>query len=176
MGQKTIMEDFFRIGAVTTAHGVKGELKVFPTTDDPQRYKKLKTVYVETKKERKLFKVLGVKFFKQFVILKLEGIDTMDDALLYKNADLLVERKDAIKCKEDEYFLSDLIGLNVIDEDDKPLGTLTEVYQTGANDVYEITVSPEETFLLPAIKQCVLCVNIPEKYMKVHVLPGLRKS
>ena len=93
------MEDFFQIGIVTTAHGVHGELKVFPTTDDAKRFKKLKNLYIDNGKTTVTKKVESVKFFKQFVILKLEGIDTMDDALLYRNAKLLVERKDAVKCE-----------------------------------------------------------------------------
>lgn len=170
-----IMDDVFRIGVVTTAHGIKGELKIFPTTDDALRYKKLKSVLVNTKKiEMKEYKVQSVKFFKQFVILKLEGIDTMDDALLYKDAELFVERKNAVKCEKDEYFISDLIGLDVYDETDNKIGQLIEVYPTGANDVYEIKTSDESTFLLPAIKDCILNVDIKNNSIKVHVLEGLR--
>ena len=167
------MEDFLRIGVVTTAHGVKGELKVFPTTDDMNRFKKLKSLYVEKKNERKEFKISGVKFFKQFVLLKLEGIDTMDDALLYKDADLLVDRKHAVRLEKDEYFITDLIGLDVFDENNIKIGILKEVYPTGANDVYEIETSVDKTFLLPAIKDCILDVDIKNKKMTVHILEGL---
>ncbi len=167
------MEDFLRIGVVTTAHGVKGELKVFPTTDDMNRFKKLKSLYVEKKNVRKEFKISGVKFFKQFVLLKLEGIDTMDDALLYKDADLLVDRKHAVRLEKDEYFITDLIGLDVYDENNIKIGILKEVYPTGANDVYEIETSDEKTFLLPAIKDCVLDVDIKNNKMTVHILEGL---
>ena len=167
------MEDFLRIGVVTTAHGVKGELKVFPTTDDMNRFKKLKSLYVEKKNVRKEFKISGVKFFKQFVLLKLEGIDTMDDALLYKDADLLVDRKHAVKLEKDEYFITDLIGLDVFDENNEKIGILKEVYPTGANDVYEIETTDDKTFLLPAIKDCILDVDIKNKKMTVHILEGL---
>lgn len=167
------MEEFLRVGVVTTAHGVKGELKVFPTTDDALRFKKLKSLFVDKKNVRKEFKVSSVKFFKQFVILKLEGIDTMDDALLYKDADLYVDRKHAVKCETDEYFITDLIGLRVFDESDKELGILTEVYETGANDVYEITMNDDRTFLLPAIKDCILDVDIKAGSITVHLLDGI---
>ena len=167
------MEDFLRIGVVTTAHGVKGELKVFPTTDDMNRFKKLKSLYVEKKNVRKEFKISGVKFFKQFVLLKLEGIDTIDDALIYKDADLLVDRKHAVKLEKDEYFITDLIGLDVFDENNERIGTLKEVYPTGANDVYEIETPDDKTFLLPAIKDCILDVDIKNKKMTVHILEGL---
>lgn len=167
------MNDYLSVGVVTTAHGVHGELKVFPTTDDAKRFKKLKHVLVENKGETSKRKVVSVKFFKQFVILKLEGIDTMDDALTYKNATLLVDRKDAVKCEEDEYFIADLIGLSVFDDNHDLLGVISEVYQTGANDVYEIKRSDESTFLIPAIKDCILNVNIKENEMVIHLLPGL---
>ena len=167
------MEDYLRIGVITTAHGVKGEVKVFPTTDDVKRFKKLKSLYLSHKNETKELKVQSVKFFKQFVILKLEGIDDMDAAMLYRNADLLVARKDAVKCEKDEYFIVDLIGLNVIDEEGTKIGVLKEVLPTGANDVYEIERGDGTSFLLPAIKECVLHVNIKEGFVKVRLLEGL---
>lgn len=167
------MDEFFKIGIVTTAHGVRGEFKVYPTTDDPQRFKKLKTVYIDNGKTRVNKRVVSVKFFKQFVIMKLEGIDTMDDALTYRNAELYVERKDAVKCYEDEYFIADLIGVLVFDENETEIGTLTEVYQTGANDVYEISRADGTSFLLPAIKDCVLAVDIENRRMTIHILEGL---
>ena len=167
------MEDFFQIGIVTTAHGVHGELKIFPTTDDAKRFKKLKNLYIDNGKTTVTKKVESVKFFKQFVILKLEGIDTMDDALLYRNAKLLVERKDAVKCEKDEYFIADLIGVSVFDEEEKIIGELTEVYQTGANDVYEITTKDEKQVLLPAIKDCIIDVNIKDRKMTVRLMEGL---
>ena len=160
------------MGVVTTTHGVHGEVKVYPTTDDPVRFKKLKKVILFTK-DYSDRKVESVKFFKQFVILKLEGINTMDDALLIKNGQLLVERADAVECEEDEYFIADLIGLSVFDEDDKLLGTVSDVFQTGANDVYEIRREDESTFLIPAIKECVLSVDVKDKRMKIHVMDGL---
>lgn len=167
------MDDFFTVGVITTAHGVHGELKVFPTTDDVKRFKKAKSLYLETKTGKELKKVESVKFFKQFVILKLEGIDTMDDALLYKNKSLLVTRDMAVKCEKDEYFIADLIGLKVIDDNNNEVGILTEVYQTGANDVYEVKRSDDSTVLLPAIKECILNVDINAGVITIHVMEGL---
>jgi len=165
-------EELLKVGVITTTHGVRGEVKVFPTTDDPKRFKKLKKVILFTKDYSEK-KVESVKFFKQFVILKLEGVDTMDDALLLKNGELLVERADAVECEEDEYFIADLYGIVVFDEQDNRLGTITEVYQTGANDVYEITREDESTFLIPAIKECVLSVDIKARRMQIHLMDGL---
>ncbi|MCR5278645.1 MAG: ribosome maturation factor RimM [Lachnospiraceae bacterium] len=166
-------DELLQVGAITTTHGVKGEVKVFPTTDDPLRFKKLKTVILYNGKEFREVKVQSVKFFKQFVIVKLEGIDSMNDAETLRNAELLVERSDAVKCEEDEYFIADLIGLKVYDEQGLLLGSVSEVYQTGANDVYEITDEAGKTFLIPAIKECVLSVSIPDQRMTIHVMDGL---
>ncbi len=166
-------ENLLQVGAVTTTHGVRGEVKVYPTTDDPLRFKKLKTVILFNGKDYREVKVQSVKFFKQFVILKLEGFDSMNDAETLRNAELLVSRDQAVKCEEDEYFIADLIGVSVFDEAGLLLGKISEVYQTGANDVYEITQDSGNTFLIPAIKECVLNVSITDKRMTIHVMDGL---
>lgn len=167
------MDDFLRVGVITTAHGVHGEVKVFPTTDDPARFKKLKKIYLDTGKETVLKRVESVKFFKQFVIMKLEGIETMDDALLFKDKELFVSRDMAVKCEENEYFIADLIGLKVINDENNDIGVMKEVYQTGANDVYEIELKDGNTVLVPAIRDCIKSVNIKEGYIVVHILDGL---
>ncbi len=167
------MEDLFSVGVITTAHGVHGEVKVFPTTDDAKRFKKLKDVLLETKTGNVLKKVESVKFFKQFVIVKLEGINTMDDALLLKNRTLYVTRENAVKCAKDEYFIADLIDMSVIDDKENAVGTLSDVFQTGANDVYEITREDGSSFLIPAIKECILDVDINSRIMKIHIPEGL---
>lgn len=167
------MEDFFQIGIVTSTHGVHGEVKVFPTTDDPRRFKKLKEVFVDTGRERVALEIEGVKFFKQFVIVKFKGIDTLNDVERYRKASLIVSRENAVRLRKDEYFIADLCGLAVQNEFGEPLGVLKEVLETGANDVYVITLSDGRELLLPAIKQCILEVSIEEGYMKVHVLDGL---
>ena len=167
------MTDLFRIGVITDTHGLKGEVKVFPTTDDVRRFKKCKTLLVEHKNEIQERRVEGVKFFKQFVIMKLEGISTMDEALTYKNNTLYVRRKDAVKLNKDEYFITDLYGLKVYDEENKYIGDISQVIQTGANDVYEITNASGEKHLIPAIKQCVLDVDMQNRTMTIHVMEGL---
>ena len=167
------MEDFFQIGIITSTHGVHGEVKVFPTTDDPRRFKKLKEVFVDTGRERVALEIEGVKFFKQFVIVKFKGIDTLNDVERYRKASLFVSRENAVRLRKDEYFIADLCGLAVQNEFGEPLGVLKEVLETGANDVYVITLSDGRELLLPAIKQCILEVSIEEGYMKVHVLDGL---
>lgn len=165
--------DLFKVGVITTAHGVHGEVKVFPTTDDVKRFKKAKELLLDNGKEIKTVKLSSVKFFKQFVIIKFDGIDDMDTALTLRNCDLLVTRENAVKCAKDEYFIADLIGLEVYDEDNISLGVISNVYQTGANDVYEIEKTDKSTFLIPAIKDCILDVDIEHGAMRIHVMDGL---
>lgn len=167
------MDNCLKVGAIVTSHGVHGEAKVFPTTDDARRYKQLKEVFLDTKKEIKTLHIEGVKFFKQFVIVKFEEFSTPEEVMKYKTMDLWVSRENAVKLKKDEYFIADLIGLGVKDENDSVLGKIEDVIQTGANDVYVIAMEDGRELLLPAIHECVLAVDIEEGFMKVHVLEGL---
>ena len=168
------MEQRFQVGVITSTHGVRGEVKVFPTTDDPARFKKLKQVILDTGKEDMELEITGVKFFKNMVILKFKGIDDMDTANKYRQKSLYVTRENAVKLEKNEYFIADLIGLEVSSEEGEDLGFINDVLQTGANDVYVIKKTGEEDLLLPAIKDCVKEVDIEGGKMVVHVLPGLR--
>lgn len=167
------MEDLLQVGVITSVHGVHGEVKVYPTTSDANRFKKLKDVILDTGKEKIDLKIVSVKFFKQFVILKFEGYDNPNDIERYKTCPLLVTRENAVKLKKDEYFIADLIGIEVLDENGH-IGVLTDVIETGANDVYVVKEDNGNELLLPAIKQCILEVNIDEQKMLVHVMEGLR--
>ena len=161
------MEELLQVGVITSTHGVRGEVKVFPTTDDPERFKTLKHVLLDTGREKKPLEIQGVKFFKQFVILKFKGIDNINDIERYKRCPLLVERK------EDEYFIADMIGIQVVTEDDEPFGTLKDVMETGANDVYVIDTEEHGEVLVPAIRECILDVDIENQKMKIHLMDGL---
>lgn len=167
------MEDRFQVGIVTSTHGLNGEVKVYPTTDDPARFKRLKEVILDTGKEELELEIEHVKFFKQLVILKFKGIDSIDDASKYRQKSLYVTRQNAVRLRRDEYFVADLIGLSVMDEEEKAVGILKDVISTGANDVYVIVMEDGKELLLPAIKQCVLEVDVEARYMKVHILEGL---
>lgn len=167
------MEQFFQVGIVSSTHGVKGEVKVYPTTDDMRRFKRLKDVIVDTGKERLTLEIEGVKFFKQFVILKFKGIDTLNDVEKYRKATLYVTRENAVRLRKDEYFIADLMGLEVRDESDAKIGVLREVLETGANDVYIIDLDDGRELLLPAIKDCVLEVDVEAGFIKIHILDGL---
>lgn len=173
-GRKGIyMEERLQVGIISSTHGVRGEVKVFPTTDDVNRFKKLKEVILDTGRETKVLEIEGVKFFKQFAILKFKGIDTLNDVEKYRGQSLYVTRENAVKLKKDEYFIADLMGLRVLDEEGQEIGVLKEVLETGANDVYIITMNDGRELLLPAIKQCVLEVNVEEGFIRIHILDGL---
>lgn len=167
------MEDILQVGIITSTHGLKGEVKVFPTTDDPERFKRLKEVLLDTGREKRPLEIEGVKFFKQFVILKFKGIDDISAVEKYRQKGLYVTRENAVRLGRNEYFIADLIGLSVIDEEDAPVGVLKDVLETGANDVYVIEMTDGRELLLPAIKQCVLDVDMEAGRMKVHILEGL---
>ena len=167
------MEDLLQVGAITSTHGVRGEVKVFPTTDDAKRFSKLKEVELETKEGTTTLHIKGVKYFKQFVILKFAEYDSLNEVESIKGRKLFVTRKNAVKLQKDEYFIADLIGLKVIDEEKQLEGTLTDVLQTGANDVYDITLADGRNLLLPAIADCVLLVDLENKVIKIHILEGL---
>lgn len=167
------MDNYLQVGIITSTHGVHGEVKVFPTTDDVRRFKKLKEVILDAGREMLTLNVESVKFFKQFVILKFKDYDSINDIEKYKKCPLLVTRENAVKLNKDEYFIADMIDMEVYDEADKKLGILSDVLETGANDVYVITLDSGKELLLPAIKQCILDVDVNEKRMTVHVLEGL---
>lgn len=167
------MEDLLQVGIITSTHGVKGEVKVYPTTDDPRRFRRLKEVVLDTGREKLNLEIEGVKFFKQFVILKFKGLDNINDIEKYRQKSLYVTRKNAVRLQRDEYFIADLIGLKVQDEDGTELGTVKDVIETGANDVYEVEMADGRSLLLPAIKQCILNVDVENGMMQVHVLEGL---
>ena len=162
-----------QVGIITSTHGVRGEVKVYPTTDDPRRFRRLKEVVLDTGREKMNLEIEGVKFFKQFVILKFKGLDNINDIEKYRQKSLYVTRKNAVRLQRDEYFIADLIGLKVQDEDGKELGTVKDVIETGANDVYEVEMADGKSLLLPAIKQCILNVDVENGTMQVHVLEGL---
>ncbi len=168
------MEQYLQVGIISSTHGVRGEVKVFPTTDDAKRFKKLKEVLLGLPSGEKLpLKIEQVKFFKQFAILKFADYDSINDIEKYRGLSLFVTRENAVKLQKDEYFIADLIGVSVTDENGEKIGELTDVMETGANDVYVIRREDGSELLLPAIRQCILDVDVEKGCMRVHVLEGL---
>ena len=173
--ERTDMISELQIGVITQTHGIRGEVKVFPTTDDAARFKKLKEVIMDTGRERLNMEIEGVKFFKQYVILKFKGYDSINDVEKYKNAKRYVTRDKAVRLKKDEYFVADLIGMQVVTEEGEAFGLLKDVMATGANDVYVVERGDKEgtQVLLPAIRECVKHVDMEAGVITVHIMDGL---
>jgi 16S rRNA processing protein RimM len=166
------MEKFFQVGIITATHGLRGEVKVFPTTDDPYRYDDLDEVFLESGNEKILLHVQRVKYFKQFVIVKFKEFDSINEIEKYRKCSLLVSRENAVPLGENENYIADLIGLPVVTDEGVLLGPLKDVLQTGANDVYVVD-GKEKEILIPSIKQCILNVDLEKGEILVHLLEGL---
>lgn len=167
------MNDYLRVGVISSTHGVRGEVKVFPTTDDIKRFKQLENIILDRKNQKTTVEIENVRFFKQMVILKLKGVDDMDEAAKYKGTDLLIAREDALPLAEGEYYICDLIGCLVFSEDKRKLGEITEVLSTGANDVYVVGTDDGKEILLPVIPDCIKKVDIESRCITVHLMDGL---
>lgn len=167
------MEDLLQVGIITGTHGLKGEVKVFPTTDDKERFLDLEDVLLDTGSELLELKVEYCKFFKKFVFVKFEGLDDINEVEKYKRCPLLVTRENAVELEEDEYFVADLLGLTIVYDSGVTVGKLENVISTGANDVYEVLTEDGGRILLPAIKECILDVDMNEGIILVHLLKGL---
>ena len=166
------MQKRLEVGQIVNTFGIKGELKVTPFTDDINRFDDLEKVYVKTRREEKLYKVEGVRYHKNMVLLKLEGIENPEQGELLKNSYLEIDRADAIPLEEGQYFIVDLIGLDVYTDEGKLLGKVEDIYNTGANDIYVVKDELGKQVLLPGIKEVIKEVKLDDKII-VHLIPGL---
>ena len=167
------MENFLEIGQIVNSYGLKGQMKIVPFTDDITRYSDLKTIYIEMNKQLKEFKIEQVKYHKNNVLIKLEGIDDINDTEQFKNCYVKVDRTNAVELPEDSYFIVDLLGLEVFTEDNNLLGKIVDVFPTGSNDVYVVKDELGKQILLPAIGEVIKNVDIPNKKMIVNLIKGL---
>ena len=169
------MEQYFEIGKITGTHGIRGTMRVFPTTEDPSRFERLKEIIVEIRGKRETFHIQKVAFHKQFVLLTVKEITDINVAELYKNGRILIPDAMAIPLGEDEYYNRDLYGLKVVTEEGEELGEITEIFPTGSNDVYVVKKDGiGKELLLPAIKDCIKNVDLENGVMTVKLLEGLR--
>jgi len=166
------MEDIFRIGVITSTHGLKGEVKVFPTTDDVNRFKKLKKCILRTPKGDIEVEKNSCKFFKNMVILSFKEFKDINEVEKYKNCELYVTRDNAVPLDEDEYYIADVIGMEVFEEESR-LGVLADVMQTGANDVFVVDLGDKKELLIPVIKDCVLDIDYEAKKINVKLMKGM---
>ncbi|MBO6115240.1 MAG: 16S rRNA processing protein RimM [Lachnospiraceae bacterium] len=167
------MEDIFRIGVITSTHGLRGEVKVFPTTDDVGRFKKLKKCFIRTKDRDIEVEKNTCKFFKNMVILSFKEFNSINDIEKYKGCDLYVTRENAVPLKEDEFYISDIIGSEVFEENGEKLGELTDVLKTGANDVFVVKLPDKKEVLIPVIKEFVPDMDIANKKVTVKLMKGM---
>ena len=167
------MEEYFEIGQIVNTSGLKGEIKIKPFTDDITKFNDFKTIYVSVKKELKEFKIEKVRFSKNMVFLKLEGIDTIEEAENYRNLYIKRKRDKDEELEKDTYYIVDLIGCRVYTDDQKELGEVIDVFSTGSNDVYVVKDNLGKQVLLPAIKEVIKNVDIENRTIIVHLLEGL---
>jgi len=167
------MQERLEIGQIVNTFGIKGQVKVVPFTDDITRFDYLKNVYVKNKKETKQYEVEEVKYHKNFVLLKFKGINYMEEAETLRDSFLEVDREDAIPLEEDTYYIVDLIGLEVYSDEDKLLGKLEDIFNTGSNDIYVVKDELGKQLLLPAISEVIKQINIEEGKIIVHLIEGL---
>jgi len=151
------MKDIMTIGQIINVFGVKGELKVYPLTDDIKRFRKLERVYVDNESK----KIVWCKFLNELVVLKIEGIDTVEEGLKYKDKYIQIPRDEAVTLSKGEYFITDIIGCTVIDEKGFIFGPIFDVIRTGSNDVYWIKGKNE--ILIPALKSVVVKIDMEKR-------------
>ena len=166
-------EECLRVGTYVNTHGVRGEIKVYPHTDDMERFEDLDHLFMDTKEGLYKLEIQNVKYFKNLAILKFKTIDNINDIEKYKGSDLLITRDQAVPLSEGEYFICDIIGADVITDEGEKLGIVHDVLQTGANDVYVVKADGRKDILIPVIPSCVLDIDTDNKLVKVHVLDGL---
>ncbi len=166
-------DGYVSAGTITSTHGIRGEVKVYPTVDDPDRFSSFGKVLLSNGKTEVEAEIENVKYFKNLVIVKFRGIDDINDVMKYRRWNILVTREDAADLKEGQYFEVDIIGLKVVTDDDREIGKITEILHTGANDVYTVKGESGKEILIPAIQQCILDVDLENGVMKVHLLNGM---
>ncbi len=162
-----------RVGAVVTTHGLRGELKVYPTTDNPDRFLDLEECMIETKDGLQILHPERVKFFKQFVIIKFKEFDNINDVMGFVKKDILINRDQAVDLEPGEYFICDLVGNKVFTDKDEYLGILKDVITTAANNVYLVEMESGKELLIPVIPDSNIVHDIENKTTKLHLLDGL---
>ena len=161
------------IGQIVNTFGIKGMVKVKPFTDDIRRFDELKTVYVEKNSTKTEYEIEEVKYHKDMVLIKFKGIDKVEQAEMLRNSYLTVSRDSIEKLEEGRYYIVDLLGLEVYTDEQVLLGTLEDIFNTGSNDIYVVKDKQGKQILLPAIQDVIKQIDIENKKIIVHLLPGL---
>ncbi len=166
-------QEYFEIGQIVNTFGIKGIVKVNPFTDDISQFKKLKSILVDKKGKLFEMQIEEVKYSKNQILLKLKGIDTIEEAEKYRNCYLKLPREKAKKLPKDTYFIADLIGLKVYTDEGNLLGTLEDIYNSGASDIYFVKDELGKQILLPAIKDVIKQIDLEQEKIIVHLIKGL---
>ena len=164
---------YLEIGQIVNTFGIKGQVKVVPFTDDVERFEELKKIYIVMRSSKKEVEIEDVKYHKNMVLLKFKGIDKIEDVEIFKNCYLEIDRKDGKKLEEGEYYIVDLLGLDVVTDEGINLGKLEDIYNTGSNDIYVVKDNLGKQVLLPCIKEVIKEVDLENKKITVHLLDGL---
>ena len=167
------MQGNLEIGQIVNTFGIKGFVKVNPFVDDILRFDDLEKVYIRRNKEIKELQVEEVKYHKNMVLVKFKGVDKVEDAELLRNFYLEVDRENAIELEEGEYFIADLLGMNVLTEENEQLGKLEDIFNAGSSDIYVVKTEEGKQILLPAISEVIKEINLKENKIIVHLLEGL---
>ncbi|WP_312355397.1 ribosome maturation factor RimM [Aminipila sp.] len=158
-----------KIGQIVNAVALKGEVKVYNYSDYKERFEELDYIYAEENK----IKIENVRYMKEMIILKLEGINDRNSAEALKGKDVYIGEDQLRALPEDTYYIRDLIGLEIKDQDNQKIGVLKDVIQNSAQDLYEIELENKKITLLPAVEEFILDINVQEKFIKVKLIEGL---
>ena len=167
------MTKYLENGQIVNTFGIKGMVKIKPFTDDINRFDKLKKIYIKNKDGKKEYQIQEVKYHKNMVLMKLEGIDTVEQADLLRQSYLLVNRDDEEPLEEGVYYIVDLIGLEVYTDEGVLLGNVDDIFNTGSNDIYVVKDGKGKQILLPGIPDVIKDVDLEKGKITVHLIPGL---
>lgn len=166
-------QSFFEIGQIVNTFGIKGFVKINPFTDDLERFEELKSVFVVKNKELIEMQIEEVKYHKHLVLVKFKGIEDINMAEKYKGCYIKIKRENARKLPEGTYFIADLIGIKVYDEDGNLLGKVDDIYNNKSTDIYVIKDDLGKQILLPSTKEVIKQIDVDEERMVVHLIDGL---
>ena len=166
-------QSFFEIGQIVNTFGIKGFVKINPFTDDLERFEELKSVFVVKNKELIEMQIEEVKYHKHLVLVKFKGIEDINMAEKYKGCYIKIKRENAKKLPKDTYFIADLIGLPVYDENGKLLGKVDDIYNNKSHDIYVVKDELGKQILLPSTKEVIKQVDIENEKIVVHIIDGL---
>lgn len=167
------MTKYLEIGQIVNTFGIKGMVKVKPFTDNIERFSNLEKIYIKNKSGQTEYKIQEVKYHKNMVLIKFEGIENLEQADLLRNSYLIVDRETEEPLEAGRYYIVDMIGLDVFTDDNEYLGKLEDIYNTGSNDIYVVKNELGKQVLLPAIEDVIKNIDMDNKKVIVHLIPGL---